>query len=153
MINRVCIVEDAEYKRRDLEEAMNTIVPDAEVVFAKDYRSGSRLVKRDEWDLILLDMELPLFCSGTNSHFALGGERILNQLQRRSKGSPVIVVTQYTTFSEYLEEVDFESLVSRLSAACPDVFIGAVQYAIGNDGWHEDLKDIIYNLNEDTNSR
>jgi hypothetical protein len=142
----ICLIEDDDYKADDLGRALKSALPDGNIVIGKNYREGAVLLK-EEWDLIVLDMQLPLFEEEPKGKvYSFAGERMLRQLERTRKSASVIVVTQYTTFSELLDEVDFEGLVKRLEEGCPNVFKGAIQYSFGETAWKFELEKILLEL-------
>ena len=151
-MEKICIIEDDDYKIRDLKLALSDFFPSAEIVCAHSYREGAVLLK-NEWDLVLLDMQLPLFREGASDRtYAFGGERLLRALERSGRTQKVIVVTQYTTFSEHLDEVDFNGLVNRLEGRCPTVFRGAIQYAIGQSDWKTELSKLVTKIKNEAAS-
>jgi len=140
----ICIIEDADYKMRDLVEWAKKHYPDASITRAESFRSAAKVLKSHSFDIILLDMQLKLYDdleSGISSDklATFGGERLLRQMQRSGRKAFVIMITQYTSFSEKLDEVTFSRLCDRLTQTCPDVFAGGVQYLLGSPQWGNDL--------------
>lgn len=142
-MKRICIIEDDDYKLRDLRSLVEEEFPNSVIEEATSYRTGSELLKEHTWDLILLDMRLPLYAGEGDQFYIFGGERMLRQLERSGESANVVIVTQYTTFSEHLDEVDFASLVNRLREKCPTTFKGAIQYSVVRRDWREQLKELI----------
>jgi CheY-like chemotaxis protein len=149
---KICLVEDDSYKSDDLMKVIESRCPNSTIRLATSYREASKVLSQEHWDCAVLDMQLPLFSERESDKlYAFGGERILRRLERMGAKIKVIVVTQFTTFSEHVDEVDFKSLVARLEKNCPKVFVGAVQYAIGQDDWQEELGELIKKIyNENT---
>jgi DNA-binding NtrC family response regulator len=145
-MKRICIIEDDDYKMRDLRAFIEEECMGSRIEEATSYRAGSKLLKDQTWDLVLLDMRLPLYAGEGDKFFIFGGERMLRHLERSNNDSNVIVVTQYTTFSEHLDEVDFSGLVSRLHEQCPRTFRGAIQYSVARRDWREQLKTLIQDI-------
>ena len=109
---KICLIEDDSYKSDDICKVIDASCSNAQVTLATSYREASALLNTDCWDCAILDMQLPLYPDGDSDKlYAFGGERILRQLERKGSNLKVIVITQYTTFSEHVDEVDFESLV------------------------------------------
>lgn len=145
---KICLIEDDDYKIDDLEGALREINSAYVVNVVKTYRDAAHALK-EEWDLVLLDMQLPLFENDSRGKvYSFAGERLLRQLERSERSMSVIVITQYTTFSELLDEVDFDNLVKRLEEYCPTVFRGAIQYAYGEVGWRIELEKVLNYLNK-----
>jgi CheY-like chemotaxis protein len=149
---RILLVEDDENKRTKLSIFIRQLVPSADVVAARAYKSGLRAIVSDEFDLILLDMTMTMFDvsveedGGRTQAFA--GREILRQMQRRGIKMPVIVVTQYDRFGEAADDLTIEQLDSLLRDSHPDIYHGTVYYDAAASGWQDQLATRIIALQE-----
>ena len=144
----ICVVEDDDYKVQDIICILKNVFPDSLVDSFETYRSGSHAVFSKPWDLIVLDMQLPLYPEATDERrYSFAGERILRKIEREGLETPVVMITQYTTFSEYVDEVNFESLVERLRKHCPRSFVGAIQYVYGQTAWRVEFENLLKDEN------
>jgi DNA-binding NarL/FixJ family response regulator len=81
---KVLIVDDHAIVRRGLKEILND-EPDIEVFEAEDAEQAFELVEKEQWDLIVLDLELP----------GKSGLQLLGDLKRHSPALPVLVLSVY----------------------------------------------------------
>ena len=141
---RVLIVEDDENKSQQLEVFVREVVPHAFIVVAKSYNSGLREILANYQDIILLDMTLPTYDIGLNEdggrpqHY--GGRLILQQMQRRSIVTPVVVVTQFDVFGEGAEKLTRDELDKQLRQDHSSIYLGTVYYNAAVEGWKGQLR-------------
>ena len=61
MISRILIIEDNKNKLKKVKEFVQHQMPNASIHDAISYTGGIRRIYEEEWDLILLDMTLPVY--------------------------------------------------------------------------------------------
>lgn len=103
------------------------------------YHSGMRRLLANRYDLLLLDMSLPVYDVTSQETggrpLALAGRDILFQLRRRKSELKAIIVTQYEDFDGLsLSELDYD-----LSQEFPINYLGYVYYNTTQDSWKENL--------------
>jgi CheY-like chemotaxis protein len=141
---RVLIIEDDENKSQQLQTFVRDIVPNASIAVAKSYNSGMREILAADQDLVLLDMTLPAFDIGLNDegghpqHY--GGRLILQQMQRRSIETPVVVVTQFDVFGTGADKLTRDELDKRLKGDHPSIYLGTIYYNAAVEGWKGQLR-------------
>lgn len=118
-MNRVLIIEDELMTAETVKEALR-ISGEINVDIAEDGIKGLELVKRNDYDLILLDLKMP----------KLGGEEVLKEIRRIR---PYVFVIIYTNFSEF---ADIKALAN----------IGIDGYV--NKGPDSDLQELINMIKE-----
>jgi DNA-binding NarL/FixJ family response regulator len=84
-MTRVLIVDDFEMSRRGVKEVFADEFPELEVGEAADSRSALELVIKEEWDLVLLDINIP----------GRGGLEVLEEVKRLRPRTPVLVLSAY----------------------------------------------------------
>jgi len=81
---KVLIVDDHAIVRRGLKELL-TDEPDISVFEAGDAELACELIRKDRWDLIVLDLDLP----------GKSGLQLLDEVKRDSRSIPVLVLSVY----------------------------------------------------------
>lgn len=117
-MNKILIIEDEKMTAQAVKEALELNGMSADI--AEDGIKGIELVKKIEYDLILLDLKMP----------KLSGEDVLREIR---KIRPYIMVMVYTNFTEF---ADIKSLVN----------IGIDGYV--NKGSDADLKKLVNMIKE-----
>ena len=142
---KIVIVEDDEYKQRQLVTLMADEFGHHEVVTARSYTSGLREIRSHHPELVLLDMSLPNydgeFSSTDGGKFrSYGGRDVLHQIVRRGILSKVVVVTAYDTFSSETNATSLEELAAELKNEFSNNFLDVVFYSASNDEWKVSLR-------------
>ncbi len=82
---RVLIVEDHEIVRRGLKEVLGDEFSDLKIGEAKNSRAALELITAQEWDIVLLDINIP----GRN------GLEVITDIKRLRPRTPVLVLSAY----------------------------------------------------------
>lgn len=117
-MNKVLIVEDELITANAVKEALELNEMEADI--AEDGMKGLDLIKKKDYDLILLDLKMP----------KLSGEEVLKEIR---KIRPYVFVIIYTNFSEF---ADIKALTN----------IGIDGYV--NKGPDSDLKELVNMIKE-----
>jgi CheY-like chemotaxis protein len=141
---RVLVVEDDENKRNQLRQFLRDSFPQFEVEVERSLQASLRRVRRQQPDLVLLDMTLPNYDPGPDepggqTHI-FGGREFLRQLDRFDIILPVIVVTQFETFGKAPNTKLLGDLDRELRAEHGACYRGVVYYHSAILGWKEHLK-------------
>ena len=87
---RVAVIEDEKPIRLGLVNILNKISPDCEVVGnAADGKEGLKLLKQEQPDLVLLDIQMP----------DMNGLEMLKKARECGIQAKVIILTAYSDFS------------------------------------------------------
>lgn len=140
---RMLIVEDDDNKRNQLMQLVATSKRNFAVTTARSLKGGLLALKRDEPDVILLDMTLPTFDigvgeSGGDTH-PFGGREFLQEMRRFRLQTPVIVITQFETFDLGREMKTLGALDGELRRDYPDMYRGVVYYHAAIQSWKDEL--------------
>ena len=118
---RVLIVDDHKILRRGLREVVQEEFPDTEFGEADNSQSAIAIVHEQEWDLVLLDINIP----GRN------GLEVLQEIKHVAPQMPVLIISAYA-------EEDFAVRALKLRAAgyltkscVADELIVAIKKALG----------------------
>ncbi len=114
---RFLIADDHELIRRGLRGLLRDHFPGAEIVEAADAREALEVVDDHDWNLALVDINMP----------GRSGLELLRDLRRLKPGLPVLVVSAHTEedFALRALKLGAAGYVSKQSAA--DVLVGAVK--------------------------
>jgi len=139
---KILLVEDDEDKREQLISFIKEKIK-CDLFEVRSFQSGLKMIKKEHFDLILLDMTMPTFDitpteSGGRSQ-PFGGEMLIYEMIRREIAIKVIVVTQFDLFGKGDEEITLKELDLRLANQFKNIYLGAVQYSINYTGWKESL--------------
>lgn len=153
---RILIVEDDEIKAKNIQGFVEELLPGAGFSLVKSFNSAIRVLRRDSFDLILMDMSLPTFdITATESGGqpkGFGGADILRNIERFELSIPTIVVTQYETLGAGTQALDIETLGVKLQKEYPAVFRGLVYYQAASTTWKGHLEYLITNAFQKTSS-
>ena len=144
---KVIILEDDENKRYQLKNYVNEAFPDLHVTVAKSLQSGLRAIIKEGFDLILLDMTMPIYDIDVEENGGriepLAGRELMYQMQRREINIPIIVVTQYDRFGSGKGSKTVQELDHQLRQEHPQMYKGYVYYSTSFTGWKQELKKVI----------
>jgi CheY-like chemotaxis protein len=142
-IPKILVVEDDDPKWTALKKCLSTNFPQAEVILERSLQSGVRFIRSSAADLILLDMTLPNFDTGIDEPggvtHSFGGQEFLRQMDRFDVRTPVIVVTQFETFSATNQTLRLPELDQQLKAEHGSVYMGAIYYNAAIQDWESKL--------------
>ncbi len=139
MINKLLIVDDDNYKTMNIKKLIANVNNNIEIIMEKALNPGLRRIRSEGFDIVILDMSLPLFDVSESSNFnAFGGISFLKEMRRRRITIPTIIVTQYEIFGEGKSQKTSETIDKQ----CKDEFEnyrGIIIYSSGNNKWKEQL--------------
>ena len=139
---KVLIIEDDPNKLNAITSFLDQNM-NIEYVCHMSYQSGMRAIMSSKFDLLLLDMSMPVYdatahdTGGRPLHLA--GRDILFQLKRKKNPLKAIVITQYEDFNG----VSLKNLDHNLREEFPQNYVGYVYYNITQDNWRNDLTEML----------
>jgi CheY-like chemotaxis protein len=139
---RILIIEDDPNKltaiTKFLEQYQNV-----EYVTQTAYQSGLRAILSSTFDLLLLDMSMPVFDTASGHSggrsLPLAGRDILYQMKRKRINLRTIIVTQYENF----DGISLGELHQNLCNEFSDNYIGYVYYNVTQDRWRHELAELL----------
>ncbi|MBC2853536.1 response regulator transcription factor [Cetobacterium sp. 2G large] len=146
---KILIIEDDDNKYKNISRVLLKYFPLESITLKKSYNSGLREILKIEYDLILLDMSLPIYENEKSNSLEIKpftGIDILNQMKRYQKKIRTIVVTQFEIFSTSRgrgEEISITELRKKLEALESQNYKGLVYYDVTSDSWETELIDLI----------
>lgn len=147
---KILIVEDQEEKSEDIVNFFKHKIEHPKINIKRSLRSGLKeVITSDDYDIIILDMSMPNFdpskgdpSGGTPESFA--GKELLAQMDLRGILTPVIVVTQYATFSK--GQIALEELDNLFKKSYSNFYLGAVFYSSVGSSWKIELQKLLNKL-------
>jgi CheY-like chemotaxis protein len=136
---RIVLIEDNQWKRQHIVGAILAWIPDAQIHERHSYQSGLSAALMETWDLIVLDMGLPMYDDGSGRHLPTGGKMILEKLSRDGISHPVLVISSYSA-SQLSEEL------RRIYGA---KFLGFVSYDPSSSSWKDQLGLVLKKMSPD----
>lgn len=145
---KVLIIEDQIEKSEAIKIFLTSIYQNSiDISVRQSLRSGLKeTIQNTKYDLIVLDMSMPNFdpsetdpIGGSPESFA--GREFISQMHLRKIKTPVVVVTQYSTFEK--GQTSLEDLHHLLASTYPEIYVGSVYYSSASDDWKKDLKKLL----------
>lgn len=142
---KILVVEDDENKRQQLVNFLQEYRRDIIVIVERSLQSGLRKIRKESFDVVILDMTLPTYDttpdeSGGQTHI-FGGREFLEQMSRFNINTPAIVVTQFVTFGKGPRAMSLQDLHGELLREHPTRYQGAVYYHAAIRGWQTALRE------------
>ncbi|HLQ89780.1 MAG TPA: response regulator [Xanthobacteraceae bacterium] len=83
-------------------------IEDHEVVVAKDGRDGFKKIETDHFDLLIVDIFMPV----------MDGLEMIRLVHQRKPELPIIVISGFTVRSSSVSAPDFLAMATKLGGAC-----------------------------------
>lgn len=146
---KVLLVEDSNDKRNLIKDVLIHISININIDIVESVRAAIDKIDSDEkFDLILLDMSLPLFditdeIPDGGEAESFGGHEIIAQMAFLRIFTPVIVITHYRTFQG---GTTYEALEMELKSSYPEIVKGMIYYDHPSSTWKHELIDYLKNF-------
>jgi DNA-binding NarL/FixJ family response regulator len=119
---------------------------ECELGIAHSYNSTIKIIKKEKFDLLLLDMSMPTFDQkvGTSAPIKpLAGRDVLSKLKYKKNPLKVIVITQFDIFGRMSDTIDLQDLELNLKDNYGSNFVGCIYYDPRGSSWSENLITLI----------
>ena len=150
---RVLIIEDNQTKLQTVRKYLKQNYSDMDIHDAISFTAGLRRIYDSDWDLILLDMTLPVYdinqLDSGGEKKPTAGKEIMKRMQHRKKIIPVIVITQFDTFGD--NNVTIDTLNAEFTESMSDIWRGTVSY--DKSSWQTELKKLIDKISGEQNDK
>ncbi len=138
-MKRVLIVDDDTFKRDNIVSLLSKMSGEYNVVAEKALNPGLRRLLSETFDIILLDMSLPVFdLSETDNFESFGGLTFLREMKRKRIKTPTIIITQYEIFGEGSAQYTSESINDMCKSEFSN-YVDLIVYSSLNNAWKEKL--------------
>lgn len=143
---KILLIEDDYNKYSAIRDYIDCQWPDVNLTIKTSYHSGSVELRNNSYDLLFLDMSLPVFDEtnqGSNGRFlAQGGLYIMLRMKHTRIKTRTIVITQYEEFGG----ITADGLDIELKRQFRDFYLGIVHYSAINADWKNNLNTILQKL-------
>ena len=121
---KILYVEDEEVKAKEVLDVLNN---KGIINFRKSLNSGLAAIQEETFDLILLDMSLPLYDYSSvdeneNDFETFAGIDILEELDRKGRDDKVVIITAFDILGEGENEITMVQLDEELQEEYEDVY-------------------------------
>jgi len=150
---KILIVEDQSSKFQAIRHYVDSILSGCHISHTWDVETTCRLLLSPElkFDLIILDMTLPLDPSFDSDLKSLAGLIVLKVMSIHNIKTPVVIVTQYSNWAAEAartNRVFIEKTNLYCSNAYKECYKGVIRFSHTETSWQKQLREIIYSLQE-----
>ena len=146
---KLLLIEDDQHKSNQIIHFISENINEISIELKRSYQSGLRELLTQDFDIVLLDMQLPNFDikPGEDGYKfrKLAGIDILRELTRKKRECKVGVVTQFETFGEGEFYIDLANLKQMMKSEFSVIYIETIFYSPDNSLWQKELLEIIKN--------
>ena len=139
---KILIIEDDPIKLNSIQSFVSE-VKDTEIQNRMSYQSGLLAVLKDDYDLVILDMQLPNYDikSGEDGYKPrpVAGRDILREIKRKKRKCIVVIITQYEGFGENGKFESLEEWHKKLAIEFASIYKQTIQYKPGSNTWKVEL--------------
>ena len=145
-MDKILIVEDNPVKLGKIVDFFKKISENLTIDTATSFNSAWQILQKNKgiYDLIVLDLSLPLFdssISNDSSEFrALGGKELAHKLVKRKLTTPFIFLTAYSVFDDKVYKYTFDELKKELISSYQEQCLGFIYFNNKSSEWREEIK-------------
>lgn len=143
---KILLVEDDEHKKEIIKEYLISSINPLILTEKSSYHSALEAVINNEFDLIILDMSMPISdFSDDNYDYepdTFAGRELLDQMQIRKINVPVIIVTQFDIFDVGNSNMTLKQLELELLGTFKN-FKKAIFYRSDIETWKKEISNSI----------
>lgn len=144
---KILIIEDDPNKLKYLKEFILLLNSSITVDTRMSYQSGLFAMLKNDYDLILLDMQLPNYDikSGEDGYMLrpLAGKDILREVKRKRRKAKVVIITQYDSFNENGNFFSLDDWHTYFSKEFNDIYLKTIFYDPKSSSWKLKLTEIL----------
>lgn len=129
-------IEDEDSKAKKVVKVLKEMYPEFFITRVCSITSGIRKIREQQYNLVLIDMTLPLYDKGSvvfneNEYENLGGYVLLEEISRLDLNLKALVITAYDTIGD----ITLDKLDVMYKDEFKEFYIGYVQYSISSFEW------------------
>ena len=141
----VLFIEDESVKQNDILKFLKQELYLENIEIANSLMGGLLALKNNKYNLVLLDMSLPLYdINGEdeeiNEFEAFGGIEILDEIERKELNIKVIVITAFDVIEDDTKKMRLEQLDEEMRNSYSNYYIGCIYYDQSSLEWKSELK-------------
>ena len=142
---KILFIEDEIVKQNDILKYLNDELFQNEVEVANSLMCGMLALRRCEYEIVLLDMSLPLYDlngedEGINEFEAFGGIEILDEIERKELSVKVLVITAFDVIEDDTKKINLEQLDRQMKDNYSNIYLGCIHYDQSSLEWKSELK-------------
>lgn len=140
---KILVIEDNHSKLKHIKEFLQKNYQESLIHDAMSYTAGLRRLYNEKWDLVLLDMSLPVYDMNIKDSGGdkkpIAGKEIMKRMLHKEIMIPTIIITQFDTFGD--RGITIESLNEEFSQNLSKIWRGTINYE--QSLWETSLRNII----------
>ncbi|MEQ8154884.1 MAG: response regulator [Clostridiaceae bacterium] len=141
---KILFVEDELSKEKMISEHLSIFKKNLQIEIEKSLMSGIRRIQNENFDIILLDMSLPLYdLSGDadeiNEFEAFAGIDLLEELSRIRFEGKVIVITAFDIIKDDEKRLSLQQLDEQMRRDYSSIYVGSIHYNSSSLEWRNEL--------------
>lgn len=140
---KILFVEDDDNKVSDVKKFLIELLPNVDITIKNSSTSGIRELREKTFDLIILDMSLPLYdLNYSDDDFeTFAGIDILEEMSRIGINTNVMVITAFDVLGE--NDVNIQQLDLQMNEDFPEMYKGIIHYQKSSLEWTSELTKIL----------
>lgn len=142
---KILYIEDELVKAKDVIQFLEEELDIDKLVHCRSFNSGIDELRNNMYDVILLDMSLPIYDadkveSANNEFETFGGIEILEEVYRLELNTKVIIITAFDILKDKDKEISLVQLDQELKNEFPNVYMCSIHYKLSSLEWKRTLK-------------
>ena len=145
---KILYVEDEQIKANQIVDFLESLQY-SDITLAKSYSTALRALHNNTYDLLLLDMSLPLHDSNfyyDDDFETYAGLEILDEIDRIGLSIKVIVITAFDVLGDGSEKRTLDQLDKEISVDFSNNYLGIIYYNNSTMEWNVKLKKMLEHL-------
>lgn len=146
----ILYVEDEQNKARQVIQAIRESIPSANILLKNSYNAALMEISRENLDLILLDMSLPLYDISESMEYEedndfepFAGIDLLEELVRIDSEKKVVIITAFDVLGEDDNKINLAQLDKKMKEEYKDNYRGIIYYNSSSLEWCHKLVELI----------
>lgn len=145
---KILVIEDEIGKQKEIVEFLKSEIDEYDIKIANSLMSAMLLVRKSIYDIIILDMSLPLYdLNGENEEVnefeAFGGIEILEEISRKKLPVKAIVITAFDVIEDDSRKLSLEQLDSQMKENYEEYYLGGIHYDQSSLEWKTELREFL----------
>lgn len=142
---KILFIEDEIVKQKDILKYLNEELLQKDIEVANSLMGGMLALGKCDFDMVLLDMSLPLYDlngedEGINEFEAFGGIEILDEIERKELSVKVLVVTAFDVIEDDTKKIHLGQLDKQMRENYSNIYVGCIHYDQSSLEWKAELK-------------
>lgn len=142
---KILFIEDEIVKQNDILKYLKEELSQKEVKVAHSLMGGMLALRNCEYEMVLLDMSLPLYDlngedEGINEFEAFGGIEILDEIERKELYVKVLVITAFDVIEDDTKKIHLGQLDQQMKENYSNIYLGCIHYDQSSLEWKSELK-------------